>query len=226
MLKHLVSRSKEIIEEKGMQAYFARVKNYFDRYPLLDESWFMLNFLINPSRQSCVEVQGSQMMLDLSDHGIHRDLFLHGIREPLCTAIFQKELTEGMHIADIGANIGYYVLMEMRAIGPHGKIYAIEPAPKNFQMLRDNVARNSCEGMVELHNKAASDKKGKVSFFLGGASNHHRFSYKNEDSTNCIEVEAISIDELLAGKRIDVVRMDPEGAEWLILNGMKETLAS
>ena len=69
------------------------------------------------------------MYLNLNDFGLSKYLFLNGIREPECTKIMKQELKSGMTIAEIGANIGYYALMEATIIGDSGKIYAIEGNP-------------------------------------------------------------------------------------------------
>ena len=55
--------------------------------------------------------------------GIHEELFLHKKREPICTDYVMKSvlLSEGDIVLDIGANIGYYVLVESQRVGNKGK---------------------------------------------------------------------------------------------------------
>jgi FkbM family methyltransferase len=165
------------------------------------------------------------MTLDLRDPGINRDLFLYGHREPECTKIYRDELEQGMHIVDIGANVGYFVLIGAQAIGSTGKIYAVEPAPENFERLKMNLALNTFPPEIETFNMAVSDRVGKISFELAHASNHHRLAVDGSDAT-CIDVETTTIDALVGERRIDVLRMDTEGSEWVILKGMPKLLAS
>ncbi len=219
-----LTRVREILREEGIVACMARLKQMLHTRSAIDESWYLLNYYLRPSRKCVKNVHGSKMLLDLNDPGINRDLFLYGGREPSSTEIYRKQLSPGMTIVDVGANIGYYVLIEARALGTSGKIYAIEPAPKNFEMLQANLEINSFGCEIESHNLAISDSVGQVQFEIAGASNHHRLSV-NGSGANTIEVEATTLDVLLAGKKIDMVRMDAEGAEWVILRGMRGILA-
>jgi len=81
------------------------------------------------------KVQGSTMFLNLLEDNlssVHKQLFTYGIHEPLSTRIIKEELNDGMHVVDIGANIGYYALLEARIVGDKGWVYAVEPSPRNF----------------------------------------------------------------------------------------------
>lgn len=224
MIKHLFNRAKEVIRAQGVKAYILHIKNCLYLKPFIDETWYMLNYFLSPSRKIIKKVQGSNMILDLSDKGINRDLFLYRCREPECTKIFKDELSEGMKVVDIGANIGYYVMMEAKKLGVTGKIYAIEPAPKNFQQLKRNVEINSYPVDIELHNLAIGDRNGRARFSLAATSNNHKLAAPGAEDDDTIEVDVARLDDLLMNKQIDVVRMDPEGAEWLILKGMEKIL--
>lgn len=68
-----------------------------------------------------------RMRLDLSDRGISRTLLLFGRRELEHKVMLERVLRPGMTVLDIGANIGYYALMELRLIGPGGTLVAVEP---------------------------------------------------------------------------------------------------
>ncbi|MBU0571106.1 MAG: FkbM family methyltransferase [Candidatus Omnitrophica bacterium] len=225
MIKHLLDRARNEICDKGIKGYVLHIKKCLYLKPFIDELWYMLNYYLHPTRKVIKKVQRSQMLLDLSDTGINRDLFLYGLREPACTKIFKDELKEGMKVVDIGANIGYYVLMEAQIIGDSGKIYAIEPAPKNFENLKKNIEINAYPGSIELFNLAIADKVGKVQFSVEALSNHCKLTLPDSEGNNTIEVDAYTLDELLGDKEIDFIRMDPEGAEWLILKGMKRVLS-
>nr|HID60085.1 FkbM family methyltransferase [Desulfobacterales bacterium] len=200
------------------------VKSCLFRHPVLDRFWLLINYYLHPSRKVVRKVQGSRMVLDLSDRGISRDLFLYGVREPECTRIFKDELSRGMRVVDIGSNIGYYVLIAAQSIGNSGRIYAIEPEPRNFEMLKKNVEMNSYGTHITFYNMAISNRVGKCQFITTDTFNTHRLatSKSNED---CMEVDTTTLDELF-GDEIDFVRMDTEGAEWLIFMGMKHILDS
>jgi FkbM family methyltransferase len=226
MISHQLKMAKEIISNEGIKAYISHIKRCLYLKPLIDESWFTANYYLRPCREAIKTVQGSKMVLDLKDKGINRDLFLYAYREPECTKIFKNELSEGMRVADIGANIGYYVLMEAQIVGDKGKIFAIEPEPSNFEMLKRNVKMNPHAACVELYNMAISDKIGKTLFTIAGTANAHKLSIPGSKGNNEIEVATTTLDDLLGREEVNVIRMDVEGGEWLILKGMRDILNS
>jgi len=73
------------------------------------------------------------------DRGIGKELVCYREHEPTATALLKTFLREGMTILDIGANIGYYALLEARSVGPSGRVVAVEPEPRNAALLRRNV---------------------------------------------------------------------------------------
>ncbi len=172
------------------------------------------------------DVQGSKIFLNIrDDKGLSSELYLNGIREAHATVEFQKRLKSGQVIADIGANIGYYVLMEAKAVGPKGKVYAIEPIIGNVELLKKNIDANNYKN-IEVFNKAVGDKNGKQDIFVSKQSNLSTFC-KNIDldqTGETVPVEVTTLDSFLKDKRLpDIVRMDVEGYEFEILKGMKKT---
>jgi len=164
------------------------------------------------------DIQGQKMFLDPMDSLY---LSVEGVHEPLLTRWVGERVKEGDVVVDCGAHIGYFTLLFSRRAGPHGKVYAFEPAPGNFSVLVKNVQMNDC-GNVTLIPKAVLDHSGKTSFFqqpniLSGSACRDNFG-----GAERIEVEAVSLDEYFARDtgRIDLVKMDIEGAEYAALNGM------
>lgn len=160
------------------------------------------------------KVQGSLMLLNLKEGGIHIDLFLNGIREPRATRYLQSILQPSWHVIDVGANIGYYALMEARRCE---YVMALEPDPTNYEVLRLNKLLNNDYSM-SLYNVAAGDINGKVKFETSKVSNWRRVSSKGN-----VEVDMERLDDILTGK-IDFIRMDVEGYELNILKGAQEIL--
>ncbi len=244
------NRLVEILKNEGIKGHLSAVKRFFAwrlQYSISDELWFLLNrcrykYLRKnqglKSQRVVVNIHGSEMLLDLSDKGICKDLFLYRSREPESTRIFLSELSEGMNVVDVGANIGYYALMEARAVGNHGKVYAVEPEPKNFQLLKKNVELNDYSNRVELFNLAVGDRTGKELFEISDQYNTHkianarRIGKETDLLGKCIEVPITTLDEFLEdegnlegeGKSADFVRMDVEGYEYFVVLGLKKTL--
>jgi len=97
-----------------------------------------------------VRILNNWMYLNLLDPGISYRLIVNGIREQGHVEQIQGVLTSGMKGIDLGANIGYYVLIEGRLIGPAGKIFCIEPGPDNFYMLKKNILENNFGGKMKV----------------------------------------------------------------------------
>ncbi len=97
--------------------------------------WQLHKHLLRKKTILC-KVQSNWMYLDLVNEGISRVLAIYGIREADHTQIMKRELKSGMAVLDIGSNIGYYPLLEASLVGTKGKVYAIEPDPRNIELLK------------------------------------------------------------------------------------------
>ena len=139
-----------------------------------------------------------------------------------------RMLGPGMAVLDVGANIGYYSIMMGKYVGDAGKIYAIEPAPFNYDLLNSNVRLNAMEGLVETFHMGMSDKRGTEQLYLSNKSNCHTFVPNSGESgltETVIEVTMMGICDFASGKRpIDLIRMDIEGFEVEVLNGLLQCL--
>ena len=94
-------------------------------------------------------------------------------------------------ILDIGAHIGVFSIFASRQV-KNGKIYAFEPAPENFEMLRENIELNKAKNIIPF-NKAVSDKNGKREIYFSSNpadTGGHSFVFA---SKNKIIVETISL---------------------------------
>lgn len=164
-----------------------------------------------------------RMLVDLEDRGISRTLLLFGERELEHKIMLERVLKPGMTVLDIGANIGYYALMELQLIGPGGQLIAVEPSPSNVALLKKNLALNGHQG-IEVHQLAVSDRAERRQFFMSEMSNLNTFHDTGTGSLHLkgetIEVTTASVPEIAAGRKIDLIRMDVEGHEVEVLNGV------
>lgn len=148
-----------------------------------------------------------------------------GRLEPYEVELFTQSLRPGMTVVDVGANIGYYSLIAGRAVGPSGRIYAFEPDPRTAKSLRANVAANGLETITVLE-RVVSDRPGRVEL-LQTASAPHTGLYppiSGEAVVGVVPVDAVTLDEVLDGARVDVMKLDVEGHEPAVLRGMEKTL--
>ena len=134
-----------------------------------------------------------------------------------------------MTVLDLGANVGYYALMECSLVGPKGLVYCLEPHPKNYKQLVKNIELNNMQERTETYNLGGSNKNSKEKLFVSSKSNQHSF-YKiipEKKVTNLdkdektIDVETVTVSSFRKNKRpIDFIRMDIEGFEVEVFEGM------
>ena len=133
-------------------------------------------------------------------------------------------LEYGKYFFDIGAHIGKYAIL---FADYYEKIYAFEPQPNNFKALCENIELNNLKNIIPIQ-KAVSDKKGKIKLYISEFSVTH--SIKEQHQGRYIDVEAISIDDFLKGRENEFYnvplcfKIDVEGAEDLVINGMENLL--
>ena len=175
-----------------------------------------------------VEVNNCKMFLLPRKGAIHRELFSYKKREPICTdyLIHSGILNEGDVVLDIGANIGYYVLVESQLVGKSGKVYAVEPVCGNFELLQKNVQLNNFTN-VSTFQFAFGEKDGKSEIYVSDKSNLCAMT-KNAVGGKIINTQEVSVetvDTFFKDKAPpSLIRMDVEGYEYEIIKGMAKTL--
>ncbi len=170
------------------------------------------------------EVQGSKMFLDPGDS---LDLSINGVYGELDTQIIREQIKEGDIVIDVGANIGYYTLIFAQLVGKTGKVFAFEPEPKNFEILKKNIEINNYDN-VTAEQKIISDKCEKMKLFVSDSGIVGHRIQKMGNFENFIEVESVTLDDYMKklnlDKKVDFIKIDVEGAEPKVLDGAKTIL--
>lgn len=122
-------------------------------------------------------------------------------------------------VVDVGANVGIHTVVCANAVGPTGHVYAIEPAPTTCQHLRRTVALNGLEGIVDVIDIAAGAQEQVDAPFHVGARSGHSSLFPLEGAVGTVKVDVRPLDLLVRG-RVDLVKIDVEGAELDVLAGM------
>ena len=167
-----------------------------------------------------------QMQLHRNDKGISRELAIYHVHEPLGTQLLEKFVEEGMVVVDVGANIGYYALMESKLVGQKGQVIAIEAMLENTDMLNINLRLNNVQNVTVI-NAAISDSDGKGTLYLSERSNWPSLKQMPwHSSTGAREIDTWKLDTLLEQLKVPahLVQMDVEGFEIEAFAGMTETL--
>ncbi len=139
--------------------------------------------------------------------------------------VLRGTIRPGDHILDIGANIGFYARLLSKMTGAAGKVYCFEPDSTNFRYLQKNAGHLT---NVILFNKAVSSEKGTLKVYKSKLLNvdHRTYPVNNYDSIE--EIEAVTIDELIAMgaiEKVNVIKIDIQGFELNAFTGMKTLLS-
>ncbi len=171
-------------------------------------------------------IEGQRLYLRPEEPGVSGALALNGAFEETETAALRDFVRPGMNVLDVGANIGYFTLLSSTLVGPNGLVLAVEPDEGNQRYLRRTVAqlRNS---NVEIAQAAAWHTNGEIEFFLCAENSaDHRVWADAQQPRPSVTVPARRLDDLIAGRRFDVMKIDVQGAEGHALRGMARTLAA
>jgi FkbM family methyltransferase len=130
--------------------------------------------------------------------------------------LLQPYLEEGMVVMDVGANIGYLTLLFCRAVGPKGAVFAFEPEPDNFSDLARTVEHNDIRWCTTVNSACgALDCEASLATGLNG--------YIQPQSTAVANCHMVSLDSFVSEhkvSKVDLVKIDVEGFEVDVLNGM------
>jgi len=126
-------------------------------------------------------------------------------------------------ILDIGANAGYFSLFALSRF-PGARVYAFEPLPVNFQLLKRQQTLNGKEEF-KCFPKAVAGERGRLDLVYDAQdsfSTSATLFATNSGQLDKISVEAVTLHDILLEfgiERCDLIKMDCEGAEYGILYG-------
>lgn len=143
--------------------------------------------------------------------------------EPGTTRLFQEIVKSGMVVVDIGAHVGYYTLLAAKQVGPTGKVYAFEPEQDNHAILLKNIGVNGYNNVVATP-MAVSDRRGSSTLYVTSLDNgRHSMYHHGLPERGSPTVETTTLDSFLASEgwpSVDLIKIDVEGAEVAVLDGM------
>jgi FkbM family methyltransferase len=151
---------------------------------------------------------------------------LLGFHEPNTFEVFDIFIKEGMVVADIGANVGYFTRFLSKKVKASGLVHSFEPIPNTYEALRDTINLNKLENVISI-NKAVSNANGTVTMFL--SHTHYMASLDMNwasDKGGNVKVPAITLDSFYEqlGKYPDFIKMDIEGGGVFALKGMENCI--
>ncbi|MBI4707538.1 MAG: FkbM family methyltransferase [Candidatus Omnitrophica bacterium] len=190
----------------------------FARFPFIRAINNYVLFKLKPAE---IIVDGDRIILDKYDA---LRLSINKNYESVIKRLVKEKIEKGDTVLDIGANIGYYTLIFARLAGDSGCVFAFEPEPNNFKLLKKNIECNNYRN-VTLEPLAVSDKSKRMRLCFN-RNNQADNRLIDSSMPNSIDVGAISLDDYFkdySGK-IDFVKIDAQGAEAGIIKGMEGIL--
>ncbi len=205
---------------------FSALFRLFYATPVADLIWKiprsqqLYRLLMSRLKPDTVEVFGHRIRLDPNDSLL---LSVNGVYEETEARLFESSVRAGDVVVDIGGHIGYYTLLAARAAGPQGHVFAFEPERGNYALLTQNVQANGYANVTAI-NQAVMARSGELRIFVSAenAGDHHVYADSSEDRPS-YAIQGSSLDDFFAGRpdnRVDVVKMDVQGAEPEALRGM------
>jgi FkbM family methyltransferase len=174
----------------------------------------------------CHPVPGARVSVSLNDR-IGR-LMWTGCYELEQVALLRHALDPGMTFVDVGAQIGYFSIIAAALVGAGGAVYSFEPDPDCFSRL----AANSCAyPWVTAHKSAVADRTGEITFYRSPKQSESGWGaiFSEKDSKRAqLSVRVCALDNWMSVEgieRIDVLKMDVEGAEYRVLEGAQAVVA-
>jgi FkbM family methyltransferase len=164
---------------------------------------------------------------DTQDVGIAPHLYMNGYWEGWMTLAVARLLQPGWYCLDIGANHGYYTLVMADGVKETGRVLAIEPNPKLASLVQRTVQVNNLHRQTTVLAKAVAKTDGeRLNLVIPAGFGMNASIVRAVSPTDeLVEVETITIDSLTAAwDRVDLIKIDAEGAEESIWDGMQQTL--
>jgi FkbM family methyltransferase len=173
---------------------------------------------------SFVDFDGFKLAIDLADSSVSVPIMHSHAYEPHVPAFMRNYIKPGMNVIDIGANIGYFTMLASTLVGDNGGVIAFEPNSENARLILLDIEINRARN-VRLLPVALSNSMGNAYFstHLGSNGGFLPSSAEILQSAQCVVVPIFRLDQLIHD-RVDVMKIDVEGAEGLVVDGGWSTI--
>ncbi|RYM11111.1 FkbM family methyltransferase [Sphingobium cupriresistens] len=169
-----------------------------------------------------------KMYVDPGDYSLAVHLMMDGYWEIWLTEEIMRIVKPGMVVADIGANFGYFTLIMADLVGPKGHVLAFEPNPHAAALLQRSLCSNGMEKWASIEQNPLGAVSGLPVTLLynpelaGGA-----FVGDEENSDFSVAIPHVTrrFDEHPRAHQVAVVKIDAEGSEERIWEGMAAQIA-
>jgi len=148
---------------------------------------------------------------------------VHSLNELFVDEIYKLKInTPNPYILDCGSNVGLSILY-FKSHFPLAKIVGFEPDPAIFDMMKYNLSNHDYKN-IELVNKAVWTENGKLFFNATGALGGALDLNQSAEVNNKVEVATVRLRDYLLNEKVDLLKIDVEGAEFEILDDCLDVL--
>lgn len=199
---------------------------------------------ISPPPQGIKKIKFGEVSfdIDLSLHAIARKYYFK-THEMFLENIFKRHLSPGKIFIDIGANMGYWSAFSANLVGREGEVHSFEPVPvffvsikrlseqnREYKIFANNMAMGSSEDILDM--AVVVPRKENFDNFdtnIGSSSLLPGFLDHASSLVETIQVPVIALDDYIDRMKVDIeriglIKIDVEGFESFVLDGMKKIL--
>ena len=208
------------------KAILDRIRNGFDGNWALQRVLGAINYLPIPFHLMPLHIGGHILYANRLDRFLALLLYKASLFESDEFQLLRKLCCSGMTVIDIGANIGIHTVELANLVGPTGRVISYEPEMSNFETLCRNIAANNYFFVTPVRS-AVGNRVGSASLYISRShSGDHRVT-----STSVVrerkQVPMVSLDSSLpVDTAVHLVKIDVQGAEGLVLQGMRRILTT
>lgn len=174
-----------------------------------------------------------RMQLSLSER-MQSQIFWYGYCSRDICITLKRLLAPGMVVVDAGANVGEIAMISAKVVGPSGRVYAFEPVGAIADQLQRNLDLNALSN-ISVIRLGLSDREGSGSMFHsetrfrdgsvhGGLATLYATTERARLAEDVRLTTLDSFSERAGLSRLDVVKLDIEGAELPALMGAQASL--
>ena len=217
-LKKILPRSLFKVVQTLWSSLLLRIVEYIDKIRLKKFTTYHVVSLTHRKKTFSLFISPDNGFID-------NYIYLYGVYEPFMLDLISVYLTKGMVFVDIGANIGQHSMYAATLVGKEGSVYSYEPIPFIYKQLQDSVAKNNFGAIIHTKNIALGNKDSSETIHIS-RKNVGGSSLVNKETTS--ETATVVVKkgdtELSHIHKIDVMKIDVEGYEYEVLEGIQQKL--
>lgn len=168
-----------------------------------------------------------KMFVSTEDYGLSPHLMLDGYWEMSVTESMLDFVRSGMVALDVGAHLGYYSMLLSDLVGPEGRVISFEPNPKLGALLDRSISINGFDHRTRRLGNAVSSQSGETVTLNvpHGYSQNASVMWGGDERSQGYDVVTTTLDEVVGEGQVDFIKIDVEGSEKRVWEGMQGILA-